>query len=46
MLRREVTHRLALRYAPEVRFEYDEGVDATTRIEELLDEIAAEKRSR
>jgi ribosome-binding factor A len=46
MLRREVTHRLGLRYAPELRFEYDEGVDATTRIEELLDEIAAEKRSR
>src|SRR5437868_8547562 len=46
MLRREVTRRLALRYAPELRFEYDEGVDATTRIEEILDEIAAEKRSR
>jgi ribosome-binding factor A len=46
MLRREATQRLALRYAPELRFEYDEGLDATTRIEELLDEIAAEKRSR
>jgi ribosome-binding factor A len=46
MLRREVTRRLALRYAPELRFEYDEGLDATTRIEALLDEIAAEKRSR
>jgi ribosome-binding factor A len=46
MLRREATHRLALRYAPELRFEYDEGLDATSRIEALLDEIAAEKRSR
>jgi ribosome-binding factor A len=44
MLRREVTHRLGLRFAPELRFEYDDGLDATTRVEELLAEIAAERR--
>jgi ribosome-binding factor A len=44
MLRREVTRRLGLRYAPELRFEYDEGADAQTRIEQLLTEIAEEKR--
>ncbi len=46
MLRREVAQRLALRYAPELRFVYDDGTDHTTRVEQLLDEIAAEKKSR
>src|SRR6516225_5846220 len=45
MLRREVTHRLGLRYAPVLRFVYDEGLDRTIRVEELLAEIEAEKRS-
>jgi ribosome-binding factor A len=44
MLRREVTHRLRLRYAPVLRFVYDEGLDRTMRVEELLAEIEAEKR--
>jgi ribosome-binding factor A len=45
MLRREVTQRLGLRYAPVLRFVYDEGLDRTIRVEELLAEIEAEKRS-
>jgi ribosome-binding factor A len=44
MLRREVTHRLGLRYAPELRFVYDDGLDSTTRVQELLAEIEAERR--
>jgi ribosome-binding factor A len=44
MLRREVTRRLKLRFAPEIRFVYDDGVDHTTRIEELLNEIKAERK--
>jgi ribosome-binding factor A len=46
MLRREVTQRLGLRYAPQLRFFYDEGQDNTTRIEQLLAEIESERRSR
>ncbi|MGH7296151.1 MAG: 30S ribosome-binding factor RbfA [Polyangiaceae bacterium] len=46
LLRREVTHRLALRSAPELRFTYDEGLDHTTRVEELLAEIDAERRTK
>jgi ribosome-binding factor A len=45
MMRREVTHRLRLRYAPELRFVYDEGVDRSLRVEELLAEIERERRS-
>lgn len=46
MLRREVTRRLGLRYAPELRFLYDEGLDGTQRVEELLAEIEAERNRR
>jgi ribosome-binding factor A len=46
MLRREVTQRLRLRFAPQLRFLFDEGLDRTLRVEELLAEIEAEKRSR
>jgi ribosome-binding factor A len=46
MLRREVTQRLGLRYAPEIKFVYDEGVDHTTRIEQLLAQIDAERKPR
>jgi ribosome-binding factor A len=45
MLRREVTQRLGLRYAPELRFLYDEGLDKSLRVEELLAEIERERRS-
>lgn len=44
MLRREVTHRLSLRHAPELRFLYDEGLDHTVRVEQILAEIEADKR--
>ena len=46
LLRREVSRQLALRHAPELRFAYDEGQDHTTRVEELLAEIDAEKKTR
>jgi ribosome-binding factor A len=44
MLRREVTQRLQLRSAPELRFTYDDGLDNTTRVEQLLAEIEAENK--
>jgi ribosome-binding factor A len=44
MLRREVTQRLRLRSAPELRFLYDDGLDNTTRVEQLLAEIDAERK--
>lgn len=44
MLRREVTQALSLRFAPELRFAYDEGTDATSRVEQLLVEIESERR--
>lgn len=46
MMRREVTQRLRLRHAPMLLFVYDDGAEHTGRIEQLLDEIAAERRSR
>ena len=46
MLRREISRRLGLRYAPELKFAYDEGTDHTTNVERILAEIEAEKRSR
>jgi ribosome-binding factor A len=45
MLRRELTQRLGLRYAPELRFFYDDGTDNSMRVEELLAEIEAERKS-
>jgi ribosome-binding factor A len=46
MLRRELTHRLGLRFAPTLRFFYDQGLDNTARIEQLLAEIEAERSNR
>lgn len=46
MMRREITQELGLRYAPQLRFLYDEGLDNTSRVEQLLAEIEAERRSR
>lgn len=43
-IRREVTHAMALRYAPTFKFYYDEGVEAASRVEELLREIDEEKK--
>ncbi len=45
-LRRDVAQHLDLRYAPELRFVYDEGQDATNRVDELLAEIREEDESR
>jgi ribosome-binding factor A len=42
-LRKAVTARLGLRYAPELRFQYDEGLDARDRIEQLLHEVKKER---
>jgi len=44
MLRREVGQRLSLRFAPELRFFYDDGSDNTSRVEQLLAEIESERR--
>jgi ribosome-binding factor A len=46
MLRREVTQRLGLRHAPELRFVYDDGQDNVTRVEQLLAEIEADRKGR
>jgi ribosome-binding factor A len=43
MLRRELTQRLGLRYAPSLRFLYDSGQDNVARVEQLLAEIEAER---
>jgi ribosome-binding factor A len=43
LLRRELTQRLGLRYAPELRFVYDDGHDNVTRVEVLLAEIERER---
>ena len=39
VLRREVTTRAGLRFAPELKFHYDEGQDARSRIDQLLAEV-------
>ena len=44
LMRREVTQRLQLRVAPELRFVYDDGQDNSTRVEQILAEIDAERR--
>ncbi|MFO0762170.1 MAG: 30S ribosome-binding factor RbfA [Byssovorax sp.] len=41
-LRRDVAAALDLRYAPDLRFYYDEALDAVQRIEELLEEVKRE----
>src|SRR5262245_38784872 len=42
MLRREVTGRLGLKFAPDLRFYYDEAQEKIARIEELLAEVRRE----
>lgn len=44
VLRRALAPRLALRKAPELRFFYDDGLDAQRRVEALLGEIEREKK--
>jgi ribosome-binding factor A len=43
LLRKQVGKSVGLRRAPELRFQYDEGQDASARIEEILHEIKTEK---
>jgi ribosome-binding factor A len=38
-VRRELGRRLHVRHTPEIAFHYDEGLDATDRVAQLLDEI-------
>jgi ribosome-binding factor A len=45
-LRREIGHRMRLRRIPELRFEFDEGVENQDRIERILLELEAERKSR
>ncbi len=45
LLRKEVTARLRLRVAPDLRFQYDDGQDAELRVEAILHEIRNEKPS-
>lgn len=44
VLRKALGAKLELRRTPELRFEFDEGVDAQTRIDELLQEIKRENK--
>jgi ribosome-binding factor A len=43
VLRKQVARAVALRRAPELRFEFDRGPDHQERIDRLLEEIAAER---
>ena len=38
-VRRELGRRLHVRHTPEITFHYDEGLDATDRVAQLLDEV-------
>lgn len=40
-IRRELSPRLKLKYLPELRFYWDEGVDQASRVEELLSDLRA-----
>ena len=46
MLRRTAASRMGLRYAPELKFAYDEAQDDRDRIEELLHEVKTEAKQR
>lgn len=43
-LKKAITVRLGLRYAPELRFVYDAGQDARDRIEQLLHEVREDSK--
>ena len=45
-LRQEVGRMVALRYTPRLQFRYDDGLEAQARVDELLEEIASDDRSR
>jgi ribosome-binding factor A len=44
-IRRELGRTLQLRRVPELRFEWDASADRAARVEELLEEIASERRA-
>lgn len=44
LLRKRVGQNVGLRRAPELRFFYDEGQDASSRVEELLLEISRDRK--
>lgn len=46
ILRREIGQRLALRHAPRLAFHYDESLEKTRRIEEVLAEIEKEPKAK
>jgi ribosome-binding factor A len=46
LLRKRVGQSIGLRRAPELRFHYDEGQDASQRVEELLHEIERDRSSK
>lgn len=39
-VRREIAHRLRLRAAPEIRFLYDDSIEKTLHLQEMLEEIS------
>ena len=41
-IRRELGRRIRVRHVPELRFEYDEGIEATERVARLLEETRTE----
>jgi ribosome-binding factor A len=45
-MRRQIGQRLRLRRAPEIHFHYDESIGHQDRVEQLLKEIADERRER
>src|SRR4051794_22517498 len=46
MMRAHVTKSLSLRVAPELKFFYDDGLDRSTRVAELLDKISLEEKGK
>ena len=44
-LRRALTSALSLRFAPELRFAYDEGQEKRDRIDQLLEEVKREPKA-
>jgi ribosome-binding factor A len=45
-IRRELGRRIHVRHTPELIFRYDEGLDATDRVAQLLEETKAAERAR
>ena len=45
-LRRAIAGRIRLRRVPEIAFEYDRGVEHQDRVEQILQELAEERRAR